>query len=273
MSAHSKSAVLSSVTIHVIFFGGLILPVLLGSCSEKKVQQHVFELVSLPSVDFSLPQETPVDQPQPLDDVPLAIPEIVELPDQPVIPDLPPPPPLPAPAQATPAPAPQPVRIDPPPPPKPRVVTIDQFHAEHGAPKVNTRPTPAPRTTPTPPQIDLSQIRRGLQRVAQPSDSSAAAPTRKELEAMAEFERMLTRQIDRAWKKPPDANARGLVAMVEFVVHADGTITNVRVARSSGNSSFDASAVEAVRSARGFGKPPNGQSNTYTIPFMLDERR
>lgn len=89
---------------------------------------------------------------------------------------------------------------------------------------------------------------------------------------MAAFERALTRQIDLVWIKPPEASARGLVAVVAFVVQADGRITDARIAHSSGNTSFDNSALQAVRSARGFGTPPNRQANTYTIPFRLDER-
>ncbi len=270
MSVHTKSAVFTSVSIHVIAIGALLLFVLLGSCKEK-TPLHVLELVSLP-VDTVMPPLPP--EAEPLDNVPLTVPEIVEMPDiqRPDIPDLTPEPPPPPPPKAPPPPTPTPKAPTPTPPPPPKAISYEEFIRKEGRPTEPTQRTPAPRPAPKAPQIDLSQIRKGLERVAQPTSPTAAPPTQRELEAMAGFERMLTRQIDIAWNKPPEASARDLVTVVSFTVQADGRITDVRVTRSSGNSSFDNSTLAAVRNARGFGTPPNRQANTYTIPFRLAER-
>jgi TonB family protein len=56
---------------------------------------------------------------------------------------------------------------------------------------------------------------------------------------------------------------------VEFMLSADGAISHVRVIKSSGNSEFDASAIEAVSQTQSIGPRPDGRSDTRTMLYKL----
>lgn len=58
--------------------------------------------------------------------------------------------------------------------------------------------------------------------------------------------------------------ARNLMAEVRFVIHRDGSVTDIVVLKGSGNTSFDREArgsIEAVGNKRGFGPLPAGYSD------------
>ncbi|MDQ6871724.1 MAG: TonB family protein [Gemmatimonadota bacterium] len=73
--------------------------------------------------------------------------------------------------------------------------------------------------------------------------------------------------------KPRNANAR-LKAEIRFLIHRDGSVSNVTFVRSSGNYSFDLEAqgaVEAASSARRFGPLPDGFSDdVLPVVFSFD---
>ena len=62
------------------------------------------------------------------------------------------------------------------------------------------------------------------------------------------------RRIMVAWRPP--AKAQGLKVGLRFNLARNGRVSKVRVEKSSGNTSFDVSAVQAVRRASPFPKPP-----------------
>ena len=57
-----------------------------------------------------------------------------------------------------------------------------------------------------------------------------------------------------AWKLPPKSD--GLKVTLRYTLVANGSVSSIRVEKSSGNQSFDDSAVQAVRRASPFPPPP-----------------
>ncbi|HJQ85292.1 MAG TPA: energy transducer TonB, partial [Candidatus Binatia bacterium] len=66
----------------------------------------------------------------------------------------------------------------------------------------------------------------------------------------------------------------GLVAAVRFEIAADGQVGNVRLAQSSGNTAYDASAVRAVQHASRLPPPPAryaSEFREFQIEFHSEE--
>jgi colicin import membrane protein len=70
---------------------------------------------------------------------------------------------------------------------------------------------------------------------------------------------------------PPEGVSNSLEARVEFFVAADGSLSHVRIARSSGNADFDRSVVEACEHTRSIGARPDGRSETVEMTFKMRE--
>ena len=71
----------------------------------------------------------------------------------------------------------------------------------------------------------------------------------------------------------PEGVSDKLQAKVEFFLAADGTISKVRILRSSGNSDFDRAVLEAFAHTReGVGRTPDGSSGTDTTEFTVREQ-
>ena len=66
---------------------------------------------------------------------------------------------------------------------------------------------------------------------------------------------------------PPPGVSDKLTATVEFFLAADGTISNIRIVSSSGNSEFDQSVVQAFRSVHSIGPRPDGLSDELQLDF------
>ena len=73
--------------------------------------------------------------------------------------------------------------------------------------------------------------------------------------------------------KPRNPNTR-LKAEIRFLIHRDGSVSNITFTRSSGNYSFDLEAqgsVEAASSVRGFGPLPTGfADDVLPVVFSFD---
>jgi protein TonB len=61
-----------------------------------------------------------------------------------------------------------------------------------------------------------------------------------------------------------------LQAEAEFTVTADGRITSPRIIRSSGNPSFDQSALRTLQVARSPGPPPGNTQYTFSLTFRSE---
>jgi colicin import membrane protein len=71
-------------------------------------------------------------------------------------------------------------------------------------------------------------------------------------------------------EKPPGLSDL-LAADVEFLIAADGTISRVRIARSSGNEAFDQSCIAAFRQMGSIGPKPDGKSDTWVLTFRMKD--
>jgi len=60
------------------------------------------------------------------------------------------------------------------------------------------------------------------------------------------FDDLIRQLVSQNWSRPPSAR-NGMTVVVQINMLPDGTITNATVARSSGDTAFDSSAVTAVR--------------------------
>jgi colicin import membrane protein len=71
--------------------------------------------------------------------------------------------------------------------------------------------------------------------------------------------------------EPPEGVSDSLSAVVEFFVAADGSISNVRIKSSSGNSQFDQSVVAACNRTQSIGPRPDGRSETVQMTFKMHD--
>ena len=62
-----------------------------------------------------------------------------------------------------------------------------------------------------------------------------------------------------------------LVARVTFFVSADGTISHVRIVRSSGNAAFDQAVLAAFHRTRSIGPRPDHHGDEVGLSFSLRE--
>lgn len=69
----------------------------------------------------------------------------------------------------------------------------------------------------------------------------------------------------------PSGLSDTLVARVEFFVAADGSISRVRISRSSGSAEFDRSVLEAFSRTRTIGARPDKKGETVELEFKMRE--
>jgi len=70
---------------------------------------------------------------------------------------------------------------------------------------------------------------------------------------------------------PPPGTGDKLTTIVQFMCAADGSLSSMKVVRSSGNSDFDESVIEAFRRVRSIGRRPDGKSDELELEFNARE--
>jgi len=75
----------------------------------------------------------------------------------------------------------------------------------------------------------------------------------------------------RAAHEMPDSVTDLLVAKVSFHLATDGSISQVRIVKSSGSSDYDDSVIDAFHRVRSIGAVPGAKSGTYVINFKMTE--
>lgn len=153
-------------------------------------------------------------------------------------------------------------RPAPAPAPAPRRTTVAL--AAPPAAKPDVQREPAPRTTPA--AVPLPGV----------TPSTGADPATVEIEGQEfpypEYLRNLVAEVLRRWQRPGGQTA--LQAEVFFLIHRDGSISNLRFIRRSGNFAFDVEAqgaIEAAGSAGSFGSLPEGFANdVLPVSFFFD---
>lgn len=78
----------------------------------------------------------------------------------------------------------------------------------------------------------------------------------------------LQKRIKRSWF-PPD-NTESLKGMVIFKMHNDGSVSNVRILKSTGLAVADLAMIKAVHSGAPFGALPPGAPANVDVEFSFD---
>lgn len=88
------------------------------------------------------------------------------------------------------------------------------------------------------------------------------------------YQAMVRGKIIRAWVVPTvyaDAMGKRYNTRIEVMINTDGDVMSTRLARPSGNSSFDQSAVRAVKNASPFPRPPERLAwEAYNEGFLVE---
>lgn len=85
----------------------------------------------------------------------------------------------------------------------------------------------------------------------------------------AYFSRLITAL--RAAHEMPDSVTDLLVAKVEFYLASDGSISSVKIVKSSGSTDYDDSVIDAFHKVRSIGAVPGAKSGKYVINFKMME--
>jgi TolA protein len=89
--------------------------------------------------------------------------------------------------------------------------------------------------------------------------------------AFSHYYDLIKNQMFEAWIAPADLANQGLVTLIMITVAADGTITKIELARTSGNDRHDHSALEAVRRVGKLRRPPpDGMPENVSINFKVE---
>jgi colicin import membrane protein len=152
-------------------------------------------------------------------------------------------------------------------------MTYEQYVKKFGAPKTTTAGGGAggrPRAIPVP------KVGRGIANgvwggsVRSTGGGGGTAMTTAEHTAMEGYFARLVAALRQNLEKPPGLSDL-LNADVAFYLAADGTISRVRIARSSGNAAFDAACIEAFRRVGSIGPTPSGKSDDYVVTFRMKD--
>jgi TonB family protein len=92
----------------------------------------------------------------------------------------------------------------------------------------------------------------------------------KEQSSPADYLNEMGRKIKKSWS-PSDDEARQQT-MVGFTISQDGTISNLKILRSSSNEAYDKRALEAVMAASPFERLPES-TEKIEVQFSFDNRR
>jgi len=125
-------------------------------------------------------------------------------------------------------------------------------------------------------RVDLSGLAPERKKTAPPTGASlggAVGPTRVPPEILAYFH-ALDERIRENWTVPELAltDSRNLIVQLRITIEADGTVTNVRMEKTSGNNYFDDSVLRAITKASPLPVPPEqlrGTEDHYEIGFRF----
>lgn len=121
--------------------------------------------------------------------------------------------------------------------------------------------------------IDAEGIREGViggSTANKTGGASGKALTREEGSELEAYFSLLKARIKENLQ-PPEGVSDSLKAQVEFYVAADGSISHVRISKSSGNSEFDRSAIEACEHTPSIGDRPDRRGETVYMNITVHD--
>ena len=167
--------------------------------------------------------------------------------------------------QARPEPRPQAKAAAPKPKPKPapKPTPKPQPKAE---PKAQPKPEPEPRPEPRISEEELAAIARADMARAMAAEEQAMAAASTAAEMAASYAALIQQTVINYWSRPPSAR-NGMEALLQIQLIPTGEVVSVTVLKSSGNSAFDRSAINAVEKAGSFPElqslPPREFEKTF----------
>jgi len=151
--------------------------------------------------------------------------------------------PVPA-AKPEPAPAPKPQPVE-----KPKVEAAPKPQpAAQPKPRVEPKPEAQTRPTKTPAEI-AAMMQEELAGAIAAENSAEAMATADEM--AASFAALIRQTVVGYWSRPPSAR-NGMEALLQVQLIPTGEVVSVSILKSSGDSAFDRSAVNAVEKAGAF---------------------
>ncbi len=151
-------------------------------------------------------------------------------------------------------------------PPKPKAVTPKPKLAPpkpNPIPKLKSKPTPA---KPTPPQQSNRDAFAAIVRDELATADAQQQATVTAGEISASFVSLIQRTVVNYWSRPPSAR-NGMECELSIQLIPTGEVVNVTLVRSSGNSAFDSSAINAVQKAGAFPELQNLPSREFEKNF------
>ena len=151
-------------------------------------------------------------------------------------------------------------------PPKPKAVTPKPKPAPpkpNPIPKPKSKPTPV---KPTPPQQSNRDAFAAIVRDELATVDAQQQATVTAGEISASFVSLIQRTVVNYWSRPPSAR-NGMECELSIQLIPTGEVVNVTLVRSSGNSAFDSSAINAVQKAGAFPELQNLPSREFEKNF------
>ncbi|MDB4385488.1 TonB family protein [Opitutaceae bacterium] len=255
-----------SAVLHVLAIGALIFVAWWSQRIDQK-QDTVFEVVVGPGDDYAAtqaPTTTREVAPSVNVDLPEPLPKFVP----------PKPKPKPVPVQQRPieqAPEPAPPKIEPAPEkpalkiePAPTKVSYKDFTQDHPAPK--TRTVKAPPAI-KPKTIDMSRFEGDIEVISE--GAGGTAMTANEVSMSKRYVAMIVERIRDALERQGINDVRD--AGVRFSVSVRGEISDARITRSSGSSTFDRAVLSALQNIPAVGSPPTKRAEVFQTVIRLTE--
>jgi TonB family protein len=267
MHARAPTAFMISLTLHAGVVLAIAMLAFVVQHNERPPVQ-VFELVAGPPTDLTATEAPALGTPEGEVDV-----KIHEMPakPEPAAPAIVPVPAVIAPPEVVAPPA----RPETKPAPKTSAkteskVSYKDFVAKHGLPSSSKSTTAGAPRAGKAPQIKTRGIPDGVVGGSSRSHGGGGgkALTAAQHSALEAYTSRLVAALRQNHQKPPGLSDL-LSADVECLIGADGSISGVRVVRTSGNGAFDQSCLEAFVRIGSIGPTPDGKSGTWTIKFHM----
>jgi TonB family protein len=151
-------------------------------------------------------------------------------------------------------------------------ITYKDFVAKHPRPAPSKPAASGSSAAAKAPQLKTHGIPDGVVGGSSRSHGGGGgnALTAAEHSALEAYVARLVAALRQNHQKPPGLSSL-MKADVEYLVAADGTISNVSIAQSSGNAEFDQSCIEAFIQMGSAGPTPDGKAHTWITTFRMFE--
>ncbi len=243
-----------SVALHVLVAVAMFAYAMVDLLFPKEMKENalVFDMVEPNTTLQEIPTPPPTKQQEEIKVEKIERVEPIEIPD-------PEPEPEPEPEVKQPEPeptdTPAPKKIE----QKPKKISFAEFR------KKNPKKTSKRKQTKQR-QIKIGQIKSNHSNLDTISDITprVSANSAAMQDALAAYVAEIKIKVKRSWKIPP--NCTGLSTEVAFKISKTGIISGIRIVRSSGDKTLDATIVEALQSIT-ISPPPNNASQSVSITF------